>query len=71
MLVESVNVLENASLTTDDKIVDGDDVLTILRQANTTNVLLKRRSIPAYKIHKIDLPDGLGCQTWLLVKAPP
>ena len=40
MLVERVDIFENATFAAYNKIIDGDDMLAIFRQANPANVLI-------------------------------
>lgn len=39
MLVQGVNVFKDAATPTNDEVVDCDDVLGVLREADSTNVL--------------------------------
>ena len=64
MLVERVDIFENATLAANDKIIDGDDVLAVFRQANTANVLSLQISNYEQR-QRDDVLDGSECQIWL------
>ena len=60
MLVQCVNVFKDTATAADDKVVNRDDVLRVLREGDSTNMLGMRKHI--------NQCTSLGC--WLLSAAP-
>ena len=65
MFVKGVNILQNASLSANDEIINRDDMLAEFGKSDAANVLMKSGwHLCESNKH---LPGELGCQTWLPV----